>query len=90
MQTKMYANRPLHLSHGTHAVLPAAHHVEVCKVSSGVGSHGLPWLQYITSSFLNHPCDENYFMVFDLISGTFQHSCKFLPQPSQQLPYSPH
>ena len=40
------------------AMLPAAHHVEVCKVSSGVGSHGFPWFQYITSSFLNHPCDE--------------------------------
>jgi hypothetical protein len=25
----------LHLSHSTHAVLPAAHRVEVCKVSSG-------------------------------------------------------
>ena len=35
MQTQMDANRPLHLSHSTHAVLPAAHHVEVCKVSSG-------------------------------------------------------
>ena len=35
MQTQMDANRPLHLSHSIHTVLPATHRVEVCKVSSG-------------------------------------------------------
>ena len=47
MQTQMYANRPLHLSHSTHAVLPAAHHVEVCKVSSGKAVRDFPQLNII-------------------------------------------
>ena len=44
-----------------HRSLPAAHHEEVCKVSS---SNGSSHSQYITSSFLNHPCDEDYFYGF--------------------------
>ena len=47
MQTQMYANRPLHLSHSTHAVLPAAHHVEVYKVSSGKAVRDFPQLNII-------------------------------------------
>ena len=50
MQTQMYANRPLHLSHSTHAVLPAAHHVEVCKVSSGKAVRNFSHLKYILLS----------------------------------------
>ena len=38
---------PLHLSHSTYAVLPAAHRVEVCKGPSGKAVRDFPQLNII-------------------------------------------